>query len=70
MQVNFGLIVQAFLFLIGQGFGAFSHISFLASRWLEDCANFTLMPEETDQYFADYSWCNLLINAQLNLHRL
>jgi hypothetical protein len=29
------------------GFGTFLQVSAIASHWLEDCANFTPMPEET-----------------------
>jgi hypothetical protein len=35
------------------GFGTFIHVSAAASHWLEDCANFTPMPEENDQHSAN-----------------
>jgi hypothetical protein len=37
------------------GFGTFLQVSALASRWLEDCANFTPTSEENDQYSAKHS---------------
>ncbi len=37
------------------GFGRFLQVSFFASHWLEDCANFTPMPEENDHYSANHS---------------
>jgi hypothetical protein len=37
------------------GLGRFLQVSGLASHWLEDCANFTPMPEENDQYGANNS---------------
>jgi hypothetical protein len=44
-----------------KGFGRFLQVSALASHWLEDCANFTLTPEENYQYSANHSQCNTSI---------
>ncbi len=60
-------LVQASLLLIWPaGFGAFLHVSALASHWLEDCANFTPMAEVKDQYGANHSRCN---TSQIHLVR-
>ncbi len=45
-------------FLLVTGFGRFLQVSALASHWLDDCANFTPMPEENDHYSANHSQCN------------
>jgi hypothetical protein len=59
MRVYVGLICKWLVFSQGflayywsAGFGTFLQISALASHWLEDCANCTPTPEETDKYSA------------------
>jgi hypothetical protein len=53
MRVCIGLsglhLIQVLCFIWSEGFGRFLHVSVLASHWLEDCANFTLTPDETKQ---------------------
>jgi hypothetical protein len=45
------------------GFGTILQVFALASHWLEDCANFTSMPEENDHHIANHSYCNAISKA-------